>query len=118
MMHISPRRKLAICGLTILTGMAIGQAVWPDIAHADESSYITGVSSRGVEIDRYTLPIGYHICADISDNGTAGIDNESRYAATAGVSTHDASVIVVEAVYQLCPSNLPALKAYLSSDDG
>lgn len=84
-------------------------------AHADEASYINGVYDHGVEINAGTLPLGHQICADVSMNGVAGLETESGYAVTMGVPAHTAAVIIVLAVAELCPSNEPALQAWLSS---
>lgn len=82
-------------------------------AHADEASFVNGVYDHSVPITPYTLTLGHQICADVSANGVAGLETESNYAAIAGVSAHDAAVLIVLAVDELCPSNEPALNAWL-----
>jgi hypothetical protein len=84
-------------------------------AHADEASYLNGVGDYGVEVNAGTLPLGHQVCSDISDNGVDGVDTEAKKAVVAGVSPHNAAVIIVLAVSELCPSNEPALKAWMSS---
>lgn len=103
--------------LYTVAGAAMAAAfLHPPSAHADEGSYINGVGSRGVPITSATLKIGHQVCYDVALNGVAGFDNEARQAINAGVSSHDAAVLIVEAVYQLCPSNMAALHAYLADD--
>lgn len=84
-------------------------------AHADESSYINTVSNYGVPVSQVTLSLGHQICSDISTYGVAGVQADSDAAAAAGVSPHDAAVLIVTAVYELCPSNHGALNAWLSN---
>jgi hypothetical protein len=82
-------------------------------AHADESSYINSVASYGVEPSQAVLTLGHQICGDISYYGVAGIQADVNNAVAAGVSAHTTSVIIVVAVSELCPSNEPALNAWL-----
>jgi hypothetical protein len=107
------RRKLAILGLCVLTGCAVGQAIWPAEAHADESTFLNGVAAHGVPVNQALLAVGHGICTSISSNGPAGLDTEGEAALDAGVPPHDSAVIIVEAVHELCPSNMPALNVWL-----
>jgi hypothetical protein len=93
-----------------LTAIAVSMA---QDAHADESSYLNEVSARGVPITSATLTLGHQICSDISYYGVDGIEKDARAAVVAGVSAHDAAVLIVVAVYELCPSNHGALNAWL-----
>lgn len=99
---------LAIAGALTAIALAMAQD-----AHADEASYITSVSEHGVTPSQVVLAIGHQVCGDISAYGVAGIEANSKAAAAAGVSSHDAAVIIVVAVYELCPSNHGALNAWL-----
>jgi hypothetical protein len=85
----------------------------PAVAHADESSYINGIYEHNVPVTSTVLALGHGICDTISHNGVAGVEAEARTATAEGVSAHDSAVIIVEAVYELCPSNKPALYAWL-----
>lgn len=82
-------------------------------ARADEASYLNGVARYGVSVDQTVLTLGHEVCGDISANGVAGVQAEVNSAVAAGVSAHSASVIIVMAVSELCPSNEPALNAWL-----
>lgn len=98
--------------ITGLGALAIGAAALAPQAHADESSFLTDVGNAGLPVDATTLAIGHQICYDISANGVAGVDNEARMAHNAGVTADDFATLVVESVYELCPSNLPAMRAW------
>lgn len=106
------KSKMAIVIATGLAALALANA---QDAHADEASFINGVYAHGVEVNSGTLPVGHQICADVSQNGVAGLETESNYAVTAGVPPHTAAVLIVLAVSELCPSNQPALNAWLST---
>lgn len=106
-------KKLLIIG-SALTVLALANA---QDAHADEASFINAVGNYGVMVAPITLTLGHQVCYDVSVNGTSGFDNETRMAINADVSAHDASVIMVEAIYQLCPSNMVALDAWLATPD-
>lgn len=87
-------------------------------ARADEASYLDEVYSHGTPITSVTLTLGHQICSDISTYGVDGITGDVNNAAAAGVSSHDAAVIIVSAVYELCPSNIPVLDAWAYSTTG
>jgi hypothetical protein len=87
-------------------------------AHADESSFINTVAAHGTPVTPATLAVGHQVCGDISANGVAGVEAEARAAATAGIPAHDAAVLIVTAVYELCPSNHAALNAWLYPSHG
>lgn len=106
------RTKLAILGLCVLTGAAIGQAA---TARADSQSYLEGVAAHGVPITSVTLELGGYICKSMRDNGTAGLDQQATLARNAGVSNYDAAVLIVEAANELCPSQLGVLNEWLHS---
>lgn len=93
--------------------MAVGVAYASD-AHADEASYISTLDSYGVEIHDSTLGLGLGICSDVAFNGTAGIDNQVQMAIDNDVPSYTAAAIIVTAVEELCPSNEPALNAWLA----
>lgn len=93
-----------------LTAVALSMA---QDARADEASYIDQVYSHGTPITSATLSLGHQVCSDISSFGVDGITGDVANADRAGVSAHDASVIIVSAVWELCPSNLPVLHAWL-----
>lgn len=93
-----------------LTAIALSMA---QDARADESSYINGVTGYGIPVDQTVLTLGHEICGTISHYGVAGVQMEVNTAVAANVSAHDASVIIVMAVSELCPSNEPALNAWL-----
>jgi hypothetical protein len=113
--EMTRRTKLAICGLCVLTGCAVGQAIWPAEAHADESTFINDVAAHGVPADEVTLTVGHQVCSSVSAYGTAGLDAESELAINAGVSAHDAAVVITSAIWDLCPSNMPAYHAWLAT---
>lgn len=93
--------------------MAIGTAYAAD-AHADEASYINKLDSHGVEIHDSTLALGLGICSDVAFNGVAGIENQVQMAIANEVPSYTAAAIIVTAVEELCPSNTPALDAWLA----
>jgi hypothetical protein len=96
-----------------LAGLFVALAtVLSPLVHADESDYITDVSLNGTPVGPATLPLGHAICYDISAHGVAGVEHESQLAISSGVSSHDFATIVVQAVYDMCPSNIPALNAW------
>jgi hypothetical protein len=100
----------AIAGAATAVAMSFAQT-----AKADEASFINDVAAHGVYTAPITLAVGHQVCSDASANGTAGINTEAAAALSSGVTAHDAAVIIVEAVYDLCPSNMPALDAWLST---
>lgn len=99
-----------LCGLAF-AGAAILLA---PLVHADESSYINDLALVDVPITAATLPLGHQICADISTHGVTGVDHEVRNAIASGISDHDGAGIIVLAVQELCPSNTPALNAWIA----
>lgn len=106
--------KIQLLGVGLLAATAIANAV---PAHADEADYITWIADHGTAVNEHVLPIGYQICADTASHGTAGLDHQAELAAIAGVPSHDAAVFIVGAIVELCPSNLPALNAWLATDN-
>jgi hypothetical protein len=87
----------------------------PQDARADEASYLNEVYAHGTPITSVTLALGHQVCSDISTYGLDGITGDVNNAIAAGVSAHDAAVIIASAVYELCPSNHPVLNAWLYS---
>ena len=108
------RRRLAILGLAFLTGAAIGQTVAPD-AHADESTFITALDGDGLPVTAVSLGLGHLVCEDIITNGVAGVDNQIRIGLSTGMSTHDVAHFVGDAVNELCPSGIPAIRAWAAN---
>lgn len=102
----------AVAAVAILWGLF----VLAPAARADEASYINGIDSQGVPVTASTLALGHEICATVSALGVDGVTAEVEAALEAGVSSNDAAVIIVVAVYELCPSNLPVLHAWENSD--
>jgi len=102
--------------MALLLGALLGMAItwlFPFPAHADEGTFINGLDRYGVEVTTASLELGHAICYRIGADGVAGFDVINEAAQHAGLSTHDTSVIVVQAIYELCPSNRPALNSYL-----
>lgn len=97
----------------VLGGLAAVALSMAQDARADEASYINTVAGHGVEVSQATLTLGHSICADISADGVAGVEADAKAAAVAGVSSHDAAVLIVAAVWELCPSNHVALNVWL-----
>lgn len=106
------RIKLAICGLCVLTGCVVGQAIWPAEAHADESTFLQALSSDGLPIGPTALTLGHEVCSDIVANGVAGVDKEARLGLAAGMASDDVANFIGDAVIELCPAGLPAAKAW------
>lgn len=109
------KSTVIFAALGVLT--AVGLSMAQD-ARADESSYINGVAHYGVTVTPVTLTLGHQICSDISTYGVAGVQADSDAAMAAGVQAHTAAVLVVLAVSELCPSNEPALDAWLHPASG
>lgn len=105
-------KTTVICALAGgLTALAVSLA---QDAHADEASFINAVNSDGLPVSANTLALGHMICENIISNGAAGVKAEMDMADTAGVSTHDAAALVVDAVNELCPYGLPAVHAFIA----
>lgn len=85
------------------------------LARADESTFVQDVESHGVPALPITFAVGHQVCADASEYGTAGLDRQATEALNAGVSEHDAAVVIAAAILDLCPSNTPALKAWAAT---
>lgn len=107
-----PQKWIIVAAATVLALWA-AFVLEPAAAHADEASYINQVAAHGTPVTATTLTLGHQVCGDISAYGVAGIDADVKAAAEAGVSAHDAAVIIVTAVWELCPSNHAALNAWL-----
>lgn len=110
------RRKLAILGVCVLTGCAVGQAIWPAEAHADEATFLKDVAAHGAYAGPAALVVGYQICTSASQYGADGLDTEAIKAINAGVSSHDASVVITSAIWDLCPSNMPAFRVWTATE--
>lgn len=104
-------KSTVVCA--IMGGLAAITLALAQDARADESSYINIVADHGVAVSQATLALGHAVCSDISTSGVAGVEADAKAAAAAGVSAHDAAVIIVTAVYELCPSNHASLNAWL-----
>jgi hypothetical protein len=107
-----------LLALALMTGAgAIGAAaiLYAPTAHADESTFLNSVAAHGVPVNQALLGVGHEVCTSASTNGTAGLDTEGNAALEAGLTPHDSAVIIVEAIHELCPSNLPALHAWLAT---
>jgi hypothetical protein len=81
-------------------------------AHADEASYIDLVAAQGTNVNSATLPLGHQICDSAASKGVDGITAEAVAAYYAGVSSHDAAVLLTSAISELCPSQTPTLRAW------
>lgn len=101
-------KQLLIIGAA-LAALALANA---QDAHADEGSFIDNLGNDGVTITTSTLPLGHAICAQVSAEGVDGVQKVMVNFAEAGESVGDASYFLVEAVWELCPSNLPAMRAW------
>lgn len=103
--------------ITGLGALAIGAAALAPQAHADENTFLNDLSSRGIPTNTAVLAVGHEICSDVSAYGTQGFDMTAEAAHEANVPSYDFAVITVSAVYDLCPSNMPALHAWLHNDE-
>ena len=108
------RRKLAVLALSVLTGCAIGQAIAPP-AHADESTFLETVADVGLPVTTTTLALGHQVCEDIITNGVAGVDTEARMGLSTGMTGTDVGHFIGAAVYNLCPSGVPAMQTWVAS---
>lgn len=95
--------------------VAIATVAFAPTAHADEADYINHLDELGVPIVDSVLPLGYSICSDISANGTYGVERQAQMSINAGVDAYTAAAIISAAVWDLCPSNTPALTAWMNS---
>lgn len=104
--------------LAIATACAaafVALALWlTPLVHADEGSYINDLALLDVPVNPATLPLGHQICADISAHGVVGVDRQVRLAIESGIPTHEGMSIMMVAVQELCPSNTPALNAWMA----
>jgi hypothetical protein len=107
-------KTLAVLGGIIL-GVVIAAALilFAPFATADESSYIAFVNSKGLPVGPVMLAVGHQVCTDASANGVAGLDNEALLGLNANLTPREIAVVIVGAVHELCPSNLPALQAWM-----
>jgi hypothetical protein len=85
-------------------------------AHADEASFLQAVASDGMPAGSTALALGHQICTDIVSNGVNGVDSEIRMGLTVGMSSTDVANIVADAVTELCPSGIPAVKAWAAQN--
>lgn len=99
-----------LCGLAF----ALVAILLAPLGKADESTYINDLALLDVPITPVTLSLGHGVCSDISHHGVAGVDNEVTLGLSSGVSHSDIAAIIVLAVQELCPSNTPALDAWMA----
>ena len=110
--------KMVLVGVAVGVGFAGVATVLAPLVHADEGTYVESVAQHGTLVTQYTLPLGHSICARISADGPAGVDEVAQAAHSVDITAHDFGVLVESAVYELCPSNVPALKAWLDTPVG
>jgi hypothetical protein len=84
-------------------------------AHADEGEYLSDLSDHGIPNGSVALGLGYQICADITANGFDGVQHETRLALSTGMPVKTISLLMVTAVADLCPSQMPVLMAWAHS---
>lgn len=82
-------------------------------AHADEATYIDALASDGILVDSAALKLGHTVCAVISMDGVDGVEKSTQAGESAGIAPYAIGIIVADAVNELCPSNIPAVKAYM-----
>lgn len=109
---------LKALALAVFIGVAFAVVVLmlSPLVHADEGTYINDLALVDVPITPVTLSLGHGVCSDISHNGIAGVDNEVTLGLSSGVSHGDIAAIIVLAVQELCPSNTPALDAWMAAN--
>jgi Protein of unknown function (DUF732) len=100
--------------LAAVAGTAAALTLAPT-AHADEATFLKDVAAHGSYAGPEALTVGHQVCTSVSQYGTDGLDTESLKAINAGVSAHDAAVLITSAVWDLCPSNMPAFKAWVAT---
>jgi hypothetical protein len=104
--------------IALLTGTALGVLLAAVLlvcapgAYADEATFITALDDNGLPAGTTALTLGHAVCSDIIENGVAGVDAEMSAGLDAGMSSHDVAAFVVSAVNELCPSAVPAVKAW------
>jgi ApbE superfamily uncharacterized protein (UPF0280 family) len=101
--------------IAAVAGTVAALALAPS-AHADESDFLNDVGAHGVVVAPITLTVGHQVCSTVGLYGPSGFDIESAGAARSGVSVDDAAAIMVYAIHDLCPSNIPALNTWLATD--
>lgn len=92
--------------------LAITAAALAPQAHADESTFLEDIANAGLPADATALTVGYQICSDMSSRGVAGADAEAKLGMAVGFSADEVATLIVESVYELCPSNMSTLHAW------
>jgi hypothetical protein len=88
------------------------------VAHADEASYIEAVSNDGIAVTSVTLALGHEVCGAILAHGVAGVEKMASDGLSAGMSSDNVSAIIGDAVMELCPAGLPAVRAFIIKHHG
>ncbi len=101
-----------LCGLAF-AGLAILVA---PLVRADEGTFVNELDAHDVSVTSASIPLGHTVCAKISLNGYDGVTESVTTMLQAGMSSHDTAAFVVFAGSEICPSNIPAIVAWMTQN--
>lgn len=106
--------RAILIGIVIGLAFAVAAIIVAPYVHADEGTFVNELDAHDVTVTSSSIPLAHNICATISRDGYDGVTEAVANMLAGGMSSHDTAAFVVFAGSEICPSNIPAIVAWMT----